>query len=157
MGIKRTHNGNIIPQQASLDKVFAKIFRSTKLFSKNLLTNIRVFAIIIPVLNIGVSPSGKASDSDSDISGVRIPAPQPNRKATQSGGFFVFCRGTRHFARGASFEATRNWVRIRRSEIGRRQSVRITERSGVPLVSAAIRSKCFAISAILCDNALIDK
>ena len=30
--------------------------------------------------NIGVSPSGKASDSDSDISGVRIPAPQPRKK-----------------------------------------------------------------------------
>ena len=25
----------------------------------------------------GASPSGKASDSDSDISGVRIPVPQP--------------------------------------------------------------------------------
>ena len=29
--------------------------------------------------NIGVSPSGKASDSDSDISGVRIPVPQPKK------------------------------------------------------------------------------
>ena len=29
--------------------------------------------------NIGVSPSGKASDSDSDITGVRIPAPQPKK------------------------------------------------------------------------------
>ena len=26
----------------------------------------------------GASPSGKASDSDSDISGVRIPVPQPS-------------------------------------------------------------------------------
>ena len=31
----------------------------------------------VKVENIGVSPSGKASDSDSDITGVRIPAPQP--------------------------------------------------------------------------------
>ena len=31
--------------------------------------------------NIGVSPSGKASDSDSDITGVRIPAPQPKNTA----------------------------------------------------------------------------
>ena len=42
------------------------------------------------VENIGVSPSGKASDSDSDITGVRIPAPQPKWKTTQSGGF-LFC------------------------------------------------------------------
>ena len=27
----------------------------------------------------GASPSGKASDSDSDISGVRIPVPQPSK------------------------------------------------------------------------------
>ena len=34
----------------------------------------------VKVENIGVSPSGKASDSDSDITGVRIPAPQPRKK-----------------------------------------------------------------------------
>ena len=61
----------------ALDKVFAKIFRSTKLFSKKPLTKIATFAIIISVLNIGVSPSGKASDSDSDSTWVRILPPEP--------------------------------------------------------------------------------
>ena len=46
--------------------------------------------------NIGVSPSGKASDSDSDISGVRIPAPQPKKKARLLASFFLsFGRGRR--------------------------------------------------------------
>ena len=41
--------------------------------------------------NIGASPSGKASDSDSDITGVRIPVPQPTKNAllsTDKGAFF---------------------------------------------------------------------
>ena len=81
---KKRRNGNIIPQSATLDKVFAKKFLRQsflpKLFFKKLLTNLGRFAIISLVPNIGVSPSGKASDSDSDISGVRIPAPQPRKK-----------------------------------------------------------------------------
>ena len=52
-------------------------------FFKNPLTNPKTFDIMYGSsrkINIGVSPSGKASDSDSDISGVRIPAPQPRKK-----------------------------------------------------------------------------
>ena len=45
-----------------------------------LLTSQKNCDIIPNVENIGVSPSGKASDSDSDITGVRIPAPQPNKE-----------------------------------------------------------------------------
>ena len=44
----------------------------------------------VKVENIGVSPSGKASDSDSDITGVRIPAPQPKTKDTNRYPLF-FC------------------------------------------------------------------
>ena len=51
-------------------------------FWKILLTNPIRSDIILSVRNIGVSPSGKASDSDSDISGVRIPAPQPEKRQT---------------------------------------------------------------------------
>ena len=40
----------------------------------------RFFSVIIQsVENIGASPSGKATDSDSVITGVRIPVPQPNK------------------------------------------------------------------------------
>ena len=77
----------------ALDKVFAKNFVRQKLFLKKVLTNISFFAIITSVLNIGVSPSGKASDSDSDISGVRIPVPQPKRR-TPKGVLFRFGWGT---------------------------------------------------------------
>ena len=39
------------------------------------------FSVIIQsVENIGASPSGKATDSDSVITGVRIPVPQPKTK-----------------------------------------------------------------------------
>ena len=42
--------------------------------------------------NIGASPSGKASDSDSDISGVRIPVPQPkNSTSFDLSNFFIHC------------------------------------------------------------------
>ena len=105
--IKRAHNGNIIPQVVAFGKVFAKNFRSTKLFFKNPLTKLPFFAIIPFVLNIGVSPSGKASDSDSDISGVRIPAPQPTKKARQTAGFFRWLGCSCVEARSAS-EATQN-------------------------------------------------
>ena len=60
----------------------------------------------------GASPSGKASDSDSDISGVRIPVPQPTKNAllsTDKGAFFelsvpqaereVCCASEAHFVR----------------------------------------------------------
>ena len=48
------------------------------------MTNSKLSAIISSVENIGASPSGKASDSDSDISGVRIPVPQPKREGSTS-------------------------------------------------------------------------
>ena len=35
-------------------------------------------------INIGASPSGKATDSDSVITGVRIPVPQPEKRPTHS-------------------------------------------------------------------------
>ena len=44
----------------------------------------------VKVENIGVSPSGKASDSDSDITGVRIPAPQPKNPARKCGIFTFY-------------------------------------------------------------------
>ena len=56
--------------------LFGKIFL---FFCKKLLTNGNNSDIISFVRNIGASPSGKASDSDSDITGVRIPVPQPNK------------------------------------------------------------------------------
>ena len=55
-------------------RLFGKIFL---FFCKKLLTNGNNSDIISFVRNIGASPSGKASDSDSDITGVRIPVPQP--------------------------------------------------------------------------------
>ena len=54
-----------------LKKCYKNIHKSIDK-QKNLCYNIKVE-------NIGVSPSGKASDSDSDITGVRIPAPQPKK------------------------------------------------------------------------------
>ena len=61
--------------------IFLRNKKIFKYFFKNLLTNRLCFAIICRSSrqqpNIGASPSGKASDSDSDISGVRIPVPQP--------------------------------------------------------------------------------
>ena len=63
------------------------------------------------VENIGVSPSGKASDSDSDISGVRIPAPQPKKERIPMGvrSFFacVDC-----FEHCSASKAKQNGVRI---------------------------------------------
>ena len=50
----------------------------------------------VKVENIGVSPSGKASDSDSDITGVRIPAPQPKNKGYQSVSFVFLCNVFKH-------------------------------------------------------------
>ena len=55
-----------------------------------LLTSQKNCDIIPNVENIGVSPSGKASDSDSDITGVRIPAPQPKLKSHPIGWDFCF-------------------------------------------------------------------
>ena len=72
-----------VPRGLWLDA--GKIFQ---LFLKNLLTSVRLSAIISSVENIGASPSGKASDSDSDISGVRIPVPQPTQR-TPSGVLFA--------------------------------------------------------------------
>ena len=47
----------------------------------------------------GASPSGKASDSDSDISGVRIPVPQPkNDNLRQKVVVFTFSLFTLHFS-----------------------------------------------------------
>ena len=39
--------------------------------------------------DIGLSPSGKALDSDSSISGVRIPQAQLETSRSHTGGFFV--------------------------------------------------------------------
>ena len=50
------------------------------------------------VANIGASPSGKATDSDSVITGVRIPVPQP-KNPSQSAWIFSFVPiGTTSFA-----------------------------------------------------------
>ena len=46
----------------------------------------------------GASPSGKASDSDSDISGVRIPVPQPKNPTRKSWIFSFVPIGTTSFA-----------------------------------------------------------
>ena len=54
-----------------------------------LLTKGKRCDIIPRVENIGVSPSGKASDSDSDITGVRIPAPQPKNTENFVLGIFL--------------------------------------------------------------------
>ena len=51
-------------------------------------------AIIQSVENIGASPSGKATDSDSVITGVRIPVPQPKKEWEEhrsSHSFFALC------------------------------------------------------------------
>ena len=48
------------------------------------MTNHFVCGIIIGVEDIGASPSGKATDSDSVITGVRIPVPQPTKNALLS-------------------------------------------------------------------------
>ena len=58
---------------------FAKNRKKFQLFSKKLLTKRRSCGIIIGVEDIGASPSGKATDSDSVITGVRIPVPQPKK------------------------------------------------------------------------------
>lgn len=47
-------------------------------------------------LYIGVSPSGKALDSDSSISGVRIPAPQPDYFKFELAVFCVYRRLVRY-------------------------------------------------------------
>ena len=47
-------------------------------------------AIIWSVENIGASPSGKATDSDSVITGVRIPVPQPKKQKRSNSSSFVF-------------------------------------------------------------------
>ena len=50
--------------------------------------------IILSVLNIGASPSGKATDSDSVITGVRIPVPQPkNSTSFDLSNFFIQAAG----------------------------------------------------------------
>ena len=69
--------------------------KNFEIFFKNPLTNPKTFDIMYGSsrkINIGVSPSGKASDSDSDISGVRIPAPQPEKLhlALQDGVFQLY-------------------------------------------------------------------
>ena len=73
-----------------------------KYFFKNLLTNRFCFVIICRSSrqqpNIGASPSGKASDSDSDISGVRIPVPQPQNPTRKSWIFSFVPIGTTSFA-----------------------------------------------------------
>ena len=67
-----------------LKKCYKNIHKSIDK-QKNLCYNIKVE-------NIGVSPSGKASDSDSDITGVRIPAPQPkNPTSFDLSDFFIHC------------------------------------------------------------------
>ena len=48
-------------------------------------------AIIQSVENIGASPSGKATDSDSVITGVRIPVPQPKKNETNTVPLILFC------------------------------------------------------------------
>ena len=98
----RVATGILYHRAAHLARFLPKKFVRQKLFSKNLLTNITQFAIITSVPNIGVSPSGKASDSDSDISGVRIPAPQPTKKLAIRRAFFVGWGARRAEARSAS-------------------------------------------------------
>ena len=73
---------------------FRKVFRLARIRIKTLTKNIKkglttglIYDIILFV--DGASPSGKASDSDSDISGVRIPVPQPRKKPfAKANGFF---------------------------------------------------------------------
>ena len=48
-------------------------------------------AIIWSVENIGASPSGKATDSDSVITGVRIPVPQPKKNERNFVPLILFC------------------------------------------------------------------
>ena len=70
-----------------------------KNFDKNIkkgLTTSRIYDIIRFV--DGASPSGKASDSDSDISGVRIPVPQPKNPTRTSWIFSFVPIGTTSFA-----------------------------------------------------------
>ena len=68
------------------------------------------FSAIIPLaVNIGASPSGKASDSDSDISGVRIPVPQPNAKGRNSVLFCVWLGHSCFAPRYASAKREAGW------------------------------------------------
>ena len=91
-----------------MTRFFRKNLSLAQLFFKILLTNPVGSAIISHVLNIGVSPSGKASDSDSDISGVRIPAPQPNKQARQRRAFLFVWLGC-PARRSAQRIARRGW------------------------------------------------
>ena len=75
--------------------------KKNKFFQKSLkqvLTNRFFSAIIQSVENIGASPSGKATDSDSVITGVRIPVPQPKNPTRKSWIFSFVPTGTTSFA-----------------------------------------------------------
>ena len=58
------------------------------------MTKLLFSAIIWSVENLGASPSGKATDSDSVITGVRIPVPQPkNSTSFDLSNFFIQAAG----------------------------------------------------------------
>ncbi len=67
--------------------------------------------------NIGASPSGKASDSDSDITGVRIPVPQPEKSTSvYRCAFFSYIRLRRVLLLRSDIRLTPSDIRFAREE-----------------------------------------
>ena len=74
------------PQDDGVDRdynTFEKFFKKVLAFLKTFMYNTACRH------DIGLSPSGKALDSDSSISGVRIPQAQLETSRSHTGGFFV--------------------------------------------------------------------
>ena len=83
----KNNNSMIIAQKFQQFNDFYR-FRIFFIFFKKVIDKRGIFCYNDVVVNIGASPSGKATDSDSVTSGVRIPVPQPNAKGRIS---VLFC------------------------------------------------------------------